>query len=59
MGSPYPEQNELLHKLFKCYDSEFVVEFFNCNLDEQIKGTLFVSLEGNVTYISFFFNIYK
>ena len=50
--SPYPEQNELLHRLFKIFDSEFVIEYFTCDLDEQfqIRGTLFVTLEAVYFY---------
>jgi len=50
--SPHPEQNILLHKLFKMLDTEFLVDYYTCELDGSLKGTMFVTYDGIYFYAS-------
>lgn len=49
-GTPFPEQNEALHKLFvSMRQSEYLLDVFECQLDE-LKGTIYLTQEAMYFY---------
>jgi len=48
-SSPHPKENLHLHKLFGIENSEFLIEFYSCTLDE-IAGILYITQLGIYFY---------
>mmetsp|Transcript_24800 Transcript_24800/g.34719 ORF Transcript_24800/g.34719 Transcript_24800/m.34719 type:complete len:622 (-) Transcript_24800:55-1920(-) len=49
-GTPFPEQNEALHKLFvSMRQTEYLLDFFECQLDD-LKGTIYLTQEAMYFY---------